>query len=89
MELLAVFSTYLSVSLPALGCLCDHYIGITDNRPFEILLQLKLNPQMSIIVFYTEGYNESGVFCAYHYKKKARIRNGLNIFQNKILDIVS
>lgn len=37
-------STYLSVSLPALGCLCDHYIGITDNRPFEILLQLKLNP---------------------------------------------
>lgn len=59
MELLAVFSTYLSVSLPALGCLCDRYIGSTDNRPFEILLQLKLNPQMSIIVFYTDGYKET------------------------------
>ena len=69
MELLAVFSTYLSVSLPAPGCLCDHHIGITDNRPFEILLQLELNPQMSIIVFHTEGYNESSVFCAYYLNK--------------------
>ena len=69
MELLAVFSTYLSVSLPAVGCLCDHYIGITDNRPFEILFQLELNPQMSIIVFHTEGYNESSVFCAYYLNK--------------------
>lgn len=59
----AVFSSHLSVSLPPLGCLSDHSTGIIDNRPFKILIQLKLNPQMSIAVSnYMEGCSESDIF---------------------------
>lgn len=65
MELLAVSSAHLPVSLPALGCLCHHYTGIIDNRLFEILIQLKLNPQMSITAYCAGGYNVGNFFGAY------------------------
>ena len=61
-ELLAVSSTHFPDSLPALGCLCHHYTGIIDNRLFEILIQLKLNPRMSIAAYCAEGYNVGNFF---------------------------